>query len=178
MRSTARLLLETLGERTLPSSTSTIPPDPLVPIIHQQLLHLNGMVHGDFSVQPRITDTGTIHQITTDTGMSYQFSAISKLPHLGNVTVSGNMTTLGNVMYGHATGQLTFTSTKGQMTIEVTGPLQKGGSHLPGHFTYQVMNATGEYASFKDHGVINLYLATAHAQTTDLPQGHFWMMFS
>jgi hypothetical protein len=178
MRSTARLLLETLGERTLPSSTGTIPTEPLVPIIYQQLLHFNGLVHGDFSVQPLVTYTGTNYQITTDAGTTYQFSAISKLPHLGIFTVSGNITTLGNVMYGHATGQLTLTSVKGQITIDITGPLQKGGSHLPGHFTYQVISATGGYASLKDHGVINLYLATTHAQTTDLPQGHFWMMFS
>jgi len=94
---------------------------------------------------------------------TYQFAATTRLPHLGSVTVSGDITTKGNVMYGHATGQLTFTSAKGQMTIEVTGPLQKGGAPLPSHFTYQVISATGGYLHLKDHGDIKLLLASPHA---------------
>jgi len=178
-RSTLLLSLEVLGERTLPSSTGTIPTESLASIIHQQhWMKLSGTVLGDYSIPAPVTATGTNFQFTGDAGTTYQFTATPRLPHLGNVTVSGNITTKGTTTYGHATGQMTFTSAQGQMTIEVNGPLQKGGAHLPGHFTYQVISATGTYASLKDHGNINLFLASSHAPPADLQHGHFWMLLS
>jgi hypothetical protein len=168
-----------LGERTLPSSTGTMPTVSLASIIHQQhWMKLNGTVHGDYSIQAPVTYDGTNYQFTGDAGTTYQFTATSKLPHLGSVTVSGNITTKGNAMFGHATGQLTLTSAQGQLTIEVTGPLQKGGAPLPSRFTYQVISATGEYSQFKDHGNISLVLARPQAQAIDLQHGHFWMLLS
>ena len=139
---------------------------------------LIGSVLGDYSIQAPLTYNGTNYQFTGDAGTTYQFTATSKLPQLGSVTVSGNITTKGSVMYGHATGQLTLPSAQGQMTIEVTGPLQKGGAPLPSHFTYEVISATGVYSRLKDHGDIKLFLASPHAQATDLQQGSFWMLLS
>ena len=168
MRSTTRLSLETLGERTLLSSGSTIPTEHLVPIIQHHVQHINGTVHGDFSVQITLPDAGT----------PYQFNASAHLRDLGNVTVSGTITTTGNVLHGHATGQLTITGTQGQVVLELTGPLQKGGGHLPGHYNFRVMNATGNYAGLKDHGIISLQLAIPHSQGTDHSHGKFWMLIS
>jgi hypothetical protein len=181
MKSTTRLFLEALDERTLPSSTSTIPAESVVPSIYQPQLHLDSMFHGDYSVQPVVTnsDTDSIYQITTDAGTTYQFSGSSTLPRLGDVAVSGNITTVSNVMFGHATGQLTLTSANGQMTIEVTGPLQNGGSALPGRYTYRVTSATGDLASLKPHGygIVNLSMISPH-QAANLPNGHFLLAFA
>lgn len=178
IRSTLNLSLECLGERVLPSVSSTIPTQLLAPLMQAHPARLSGTVLGEYSVKLPITETGSGYQMMTDVGTTYQFTATSRLPRLGNVTVIGTITTKVNTMYGHATGQLTLSSGQGQMTIEVTGPLQQGAARLPGRFTYQVISATGAFAGLKDHGVMSLYMAGNRAQPAAVPHGKCWMLFS
>lgn len=165
MRSTLSLGVESLSERVLPSTTTTIPTEPLVPIIRHHTPILHGTLHGEY----------TVPALTPDAGTTYQLSASTKLNQFGNVTVSGSVHSLGNILHGKATGEVSITGANGQITLALTGPTQRGGSRLPTTFHYQVTSATGDFAGVKDHGVINLIVTQQHTQSTDLPHGKFWL---
>lgn len=164
-RSTLNLSIESLSERVLPSTATVVSHDPAVLIVHHHMPILHGTLEGDYSVPA----------LTPDSGTTYQLSATTKLNKFGSVTVTGSLHSVGNILRGKATGEVTITNAQGQVTLELTGQTQKAGSRLPSSFHYQVTSATGDFAGLKNHGVINLVLVSQHAQSSALPQGKFWL---
>ncbi len=164
-RSTLNLSVESLSERVLPSTTTVVSHDPAVLVVHHHTPILHGTLEGAYSVPA----------LTPDSGTTYQLSATTKLNQFSNVTVNGSLHSVGNILRGSATGEVTITSAHGQVTLELTGPSQKAGGRLPSSFHYQVTSATGDFAGLKNHGVINLVLVPHHVQSSALPNGKFWL---
>ena len=103
---------------------------------------LNGQVGGTFLLAPTIPDTGDSQAIT----------AAGSVAPLGKVNASGLLTTPGFIARGRATGSITLSNTNGSVTIQLTGPIQKGFSVLPRNFSFKIVSATGEYADATDRG--------------------------
>jgi hypothetical protein len=101
--------------------------------------------------------------IVADVGNRYDFTGTADLANLSQVSVSGSIYGLGNVVSGNATGTFTLTNTHGSVTISVEGPTQPGMSPLPTSFKYTVSNSTGSYQHLQAEGTLALNL---HPGTT------------
>lgn len=127
------------------------PPPPNTNGTHSSPHALAGSGHGTFT-HPITPGDITIAELTT-----YQFHGTANLAKMGKVTVTGTIHSVGFVVSGKATGTLTFTNSKGSVTIQLTGPQQGGFSPLPGTFSYKVVSHTGTaYKSLTDHGTLTL----------------------
>jgi hypothetical protein len=65
---------------------------------------------------------------------------------MGPVALTGTLKSVGFVLTGQATGELTFANSKGSVTVQLTGPEQDGFSALPENYSYKVVSHTGSYA--------------------------------
>ena len=142
------LHIDILEARALPSLAPGLTVPPMVPVPPIELAHpAHGHVNGSYS--------SAIHGI--DAGVTYTFNGTGHITRLGNVTATGTINGVGDALQGHANGTLTFTSAKGSITIEVTGPAQKMFSPLPQHFHYQVVSGTGVDADIRGTGRLSLF---------------------
>jgi hypothetical protein len=128
---------------------------------------LAGHGQGTYS-NPVIHNALTVDALTT-----YNFRGKADLAGLGHVTVTGSVHSVGFVLTGHATGQLTFSNAKGSVTVQLTGPMQQGFSALPTTFSYKVVGHTGAYAKLADHGSLTLALYAQVVNYVPQPQGTF-----
>jgi hypothetical protein len=110
-----------------------------------------------------LTGTYTTTHANPDTGTQYNLNGSGILNLVGRVTAKGTLQSLGFVISGHAGGTVTLTTAgKDTITLQLTGPKQKGFARLPKHFTYKVTSASGQFASLKgQHGTADLTLGTA-----------------
>jgi len=113
-----------------------------------------------------------------DKGLDYVFSGNGSIPALGQVLVhvTGNLHSLGNVAEGRAKGLVVLSTSKGSLTLHLTGPEQKGFARLPDHFTFQITNGSGNY--LHDRGTGSVDFRRIPAATSPSPeQGEFTMSF-
>jgi hypothetical protein len=173
MRKYYRPFIEQLGERVMLSGTPLFLPAHVVSlglpsIHHHHLLDGNG------------SGTYTGASLIVDAGASYTLQGTAKLVGLGQVTVTSSINGVGMIPQGHATGWLTFTNAHGSVTVELTGPKQPGFASLPEHYSYKVIQGTGEYGNLKHHGTLQLNFVaaptpagTTPALTFPTPHGTF-----
>jgi hypothetical protein len=153
----ARLQLEELGSRILPSVSTVI-----VPIAtHTITTVATTTTAQSHALTGHGAGTYTSGHSVPDVGQTYQFDGTADLAALGNVTVKGGLHSVGFVAQGEATGRLTFTNAKGSVTVELVGPVQAGFAVLPERFTYQVVNSSGAFKNLRDHGTLQLQLKPA-----------------
>jgi hypothetical protein len=108
-----------------------------------------------------------------DVGVGSDLQGTAVLAALGQVTVTGSVHSVGFIVVGQATGQLTFSNASGSVTIALTGPPQPGFSALPQQFSYQVVSGTGAYAQLSDQGSLTLLLLPRQTATGPDLQGTF-----
>jgi hypothetical protein len=95
-----------------------------------------------------------------DAGKTYYLSGQGYVRPLGATSLTGNVSSLGNILQGQAGGTVTLTNTDGSITIQLTGPVQPGLSPLPRKFAYQVVGGTGTFAGATGTGTATLVLDT------------------
>ena len=142
------LHIDVLEARALPSLTPGLTVPPMVSVPPIELAH---PAHGHLTGQYSSTMQGV------DAGLQYTFNGTGHITRLGNVTATGTIEGVGDALKAHANGALTFTSARGSITIEVTGPAQSMFSPLPQHFHYQVVSATGVDAHVRGTGTLSLH---------------------
>jgi hypothetical protein len=149
----ARLGLEELGSRILPSATPFAPPvTPLVytasqaPALTGSFHDLDGAVRGTLIPAPGIPDLGP----------AYAVQGKGKLGGLDEFTVTGFLRGTGFIPTGHASGELTLTNSHGTIRLSLAGPAQPGFARLPGHFHFTVTGGTGAYQGLQDDGEVTL----------------------
>src|SRR5207249_4044414 len=122
---------------------------------------LDGAGHGKY----------TGDAVQSDRGLGFVLRGTANLAGMGHVAVHGSVHAVGFIQHGHAGGELTFSNSKGSVTVELTGPEQTAFSKLPTKFSYRVTGGTGSFASFSDHGSLSLFLRPSSDQTH--PHGAF-----
>jgi hypothetical protein len=157
-----RLQLEQLDSRILPSSL-VFREFPLSPVTAQASLPEAGTPTG-YRIYPGTplavvgTAGGTYTRAISnpDTGSTYSLTGSAHLDWFGTVQATATIHTLGNVAYGHASGQIFITSSTGSITLGLTGPRQAGFSDLPHGFVYTVTHATGSMAHAGGQGTLTI----------------------
>jgi hypothetical protein len=160
------LRLEELGERVVPSiAPAVLTPLPVAtfaaPIVSHDVLAGHGI--GTYAGQ----------EVIRDVGQTFRLQGTADLATVGHVTVSGQVSSVGFIQLGHATGRLTLTNTRGSVTLSLVGAAQPGFSPLPHYFAYRVIGGTGAYAHVTAHGT--LYLALYPAAGGTFAHGVFRM---
>jgi hypothetical protein len=105
--------------------------------------------------------TYTTSAIVSSAPHGYQLTGTGTFLNLGAMQITGSVGTVGGFATGQAKGELTFTNSKGSVTIELIGPEQRGFSALPTTFGYSVEKGTGAYADLKGFGSLTLKLGPA-----------------
>jgi hypothetical protein len=112
--------------------------------------------------------------LSADQLTTYNFNGTANLAQMGAVKVTGTIHAVGFVFSGQATGKLTFTTSKGSVTVQLTGAIQQGFSPLPEHFSYKVVSHTGSaYAALADSGTLTLNLTPNAVNFQPQAQGGF-----
>jgi len=130
------------------------------------------------------TAQGSYRVIETnpDVGRTHQFQAESKgrTRGLGATTVDGAITTPGFVAQGYATGRLIAHTSRGDLQIQLAGPLAAGFSALPGKLSYSITGGTGKYAHAHGFGVVEVVLKSGASPSTAanvIESGHATLTF-
>jgi hypothetical protein len=166
--------LEELGSRTLPGAVTTAgvlaasaltPMAIATPVVASH--PLAGQGQGTF-VNPVTPGSLTIGALTT-----YNLAGTANLAGMGQVNVTGTVHSVGFVLAGQATGQITFSNSRGSVTIQLIGPVQPGNTALPTNFSYSVVAHTGAFATLADHGTLGLAVSPALFNYVPQPHGSF-----
>jgi hypothetical protein len=153
-RPVTRLQFESLEGRTLMTATPVTPPITPAPLVSSVVLPnslrhaLAGQTHGIYAVGLPVTDIGGVYSVTGS----------GNLGRLGQVTISGTVSGVGNIIRGRARGTLTISNANGSVTLDLLGPDQKSFAALPQMFQYRIISATGQYVALRDRGMIRLDL--------------------
>jgi hypothetical protein len=107
---------------------------------------LNGAVGGTWTIQPGIPDVGQTQTL----------KGSGAVQPLGAVTATGTLHATGFIAMGHAGGTITLSNDRGSVTLQLTGPTQRGFSPLPRQFTYRIVAATGDESGATDSGAATL----------------------
>ena len=133
---------------------------------------LNFTVQGSYQVIMKNPDVGRTYQFQTEsTGRTHG---------LGPTTLDGAITTPGFVAQGYATGQLIAHTSRGDLQIQLAGPLTAGFSALPGKLSYSITGGTGKYAHAHGFGVVDVVLkpgANPSTATNVIETGHATLTF-
>jgi hypothetical protein len=145
--------LEELGARILPSVTASfLRPDlqaaTFAPSSHagDHKHPLTGHGSGSFSS----------NLFQADMGLTYHLDGTAHLVGLGQVKVVGDVSGIGFIVMGRASGKLTFTTSRGSVTVVLQGPNQAGFSPLPHYFHYQTISGTGAFLHLADSGTVRI----------------------
>ncbi len=164
----ARLIVEELGTRTLPSVTVVLPPVTLGTVAVSSTSHpLHGTASGTY--------VGSSTNI--DAGPSWTLSATADLGSLGTFKVTGWVEAVGLVNQGRATGELILSNSQGTITLALHGGMQKGLSPLPPELVYAISGSTGAYQHMAGYGVVGI---THHPAPTAFglpPRGFLTLAF-
>jgi hypothetical protein len=156
-KSSVRLHVEEMESRLVPSGAPLHHPAPDVAARAATFAPVLGGT---------LTGTYTTTHGNPDTGTRYDLTGSGTLNLLGPVTAKAMLQSLGNVASGHAGGTVTITAGTATITLQLTGPQQKGFARLPKHFTYKVTSANGRFGSLKgQRGTVDLTLGAASGTT-------------
>jgi hypothetical protein len=164
------LNLEELGGRVLPSTTTLPIPShtgALTSTPQPAVSPLSGQGTGTYT-NPAVPGALTVDGLTT-----YNFKGTANLAGMGQVHVTGTIHSVGFVITGQATGFLTFSNSRGSVTIALTGPLQAGFSALPTTFSYHVVAHTGAFAHLSAQGTLGLLVVPQTFNYVAQPLGNF-----
>ena len=158
------LQVEELSSRVLPSATLPfVAPAPVAHFGHPAAVQaLAGHGQGFFLDNP----------IHNGAGITYHLFGSARLAGLGQVGVTGTVHSVGFIMQGQASGELTFANLNGSVTVKLEGPQQPGFSPLPQQFNYTVVSGTGQYKNFSGQGSLRLVLQGAPGAQI-VPNGTF-----
>jgi len=154
-RRTNRLQVESLEERSVPSTTAGLASPivepiaivgPMIPVAIHQIHDLAGQGQGTFTSSPLMVDAGETFHLTGS----------GHFGKLGEASVTGTLHGVGMIASGRAEGTLTFTNEKGSVTIALEGPIQTGFAQMPTWYSYHVISATGSYKNLRDHGTVRI----------------------
>lgn len=178
-RTSSGLGLEELDSRALPGTVLPVPTVggvlatapaavPLAAVAPVAASHpLAGQGQGTF------TNPVTPGSLTIDALTTYNLTGTANLAGMGQVNVTGTVHSVGFVLTGQATGQITFSNSRGSVTIQLTGPLQLGNSTPPTTFNYSVVAHTGTFAQLADHGTLGLVVSPQLFNYVPQPHGSF-----
>ncbi len=182
MSRSARLSVETLEDRSVPSATALLGPpaiDPIpiaivrpaeppitvvgpvsggpvaIPIVVGPVVPIF-VLHHDNPLEGRGHGTFTASPLMVDAGAYFHLHGHGHFGKLGEATVTGFLQGVGMIANGHASGTLTFTNSHGSVTIELKGKLQSAFAEIPTWFAYHVVSGTGSYSHMKDHGMVRI----------------------
>ncbi len=139
-RRTRTLQVESLESKTLLSGIPTMglrQAPALVAHAAVTQVALNATTKGLFYTTKANPDTGTTYHIFT-TGKTSGGAVVG---------VSGDLTTPGFIAQGRTSGTLTIFTTRGSLTLNVTGPLQAGFTPLPSTLGFTITGGTGAFAN-------------------------------
>jgi hypothetical protein len=176
VRQRLRPQLESLESMTLLSGASAAISGALASLVttaaSAQQIHLTGTVKGSYHLQVK----------NPDTGKDFTFLGSGTLSTLGQVSLTGDIHSPGNIANGHSTGQLVLSNPHGSVTLELTGPPQNGNTPVPDVFSFKIIKASGTFKDDTGTGYIDLILKPAPTPTAGAPnllvqQGTFTMTF-
>jgi hypothetical protein len=142
----------------IPTSVAAAPP----------LHSLHGTASGTYTAGPLVVDAGVYNQL----------SGTATFGTRGTFQVTGSVNGVGMIAQGRAGGELTFTNSRGTITVTLRGPLQPGFSPLPANFHYTIVGGTGAYQHLHGQGQMSLVLIPAPIAVDQPPRGAFRMTFS
>ena len=117
-------------------------------------LALDGKLKGIWSPMPSIPDTGSLQSL----------SGSGHVEHLGDVQLSGNLTSPGNIALGRTTGEFTLTDHHGSVTFRLVGAqLQPGMSGPVSKYYFAIEGGTGAYTHIWGGGIATLQELPAHS---------------
>jgi hypothetical protein len=152
-RHTARLEVQELGERIVPSVTVVAGPAASARVLFAPRLtpitNVSGSGHGSFSIAP--TRFGV--------GPTFLLRATGTITGMGSVGVIGSLHAPALNATGPVTGTLLIRSGQGSITVSLTAPSQSGSSPLPTSFQYQVVASTGLFVGSSASGTMHLTLS-------------------
>jgi hypothetical protein len=166
-----RLNLEELDSRILPSHgqfrvygtegtplTSPIALSP--PSYHGYRVLANSPLLVEGTATPAYTKT----MGTTTTSASYALIGAISLYGFGNLSLSGTINALGPSS-DRASGQLTLSSNRGTITLNLIGPDNSVRGAIANDFYFTVTSATGEYAHAGGIGLVHIGISPTSATT-------------
>lgn len=118
---------------------------------HADTIRLVGQVAGTYTQLPSVPDAGG----------SYRLSGNGTVAPLGTVRAEGTLHTPGFIAHGTTTGDLTLSNPKGTLTLNLTGPQQRGLSDAPTTLRFVVSGGTGAYLGKTGAGVAHLTMTPA-----------------
>jgi len=121
-----------------------IPPPHEPPV---QLVVLQGLLSGSYSAHT-----------FPDVGTTYDLSGKGQVRPFGPMDVTGTLHSLGFIQQGHAGGTLTLSDSQGTLTLQLTGPLQRGFSPLPNQFAFEITGGTDAFKNATGQGTAFLRL--------------------
>jgi hypothetical protein len=134
-----------LLEGRLPLSAVSSSPVHDYPNTHH--LALGGQLSGIWSTVPSILDVG----------MTQNLSGAGHVENLGDVQLSGRLTTPGNIASGRTTGEFALTDHHGSVTFRLVGAhLQPGMSGPVNKYYFAIEGGTGMYTHIWGGGIATL----------------------
>jgi hypothetical protein len=134
--------LELLEGRLPLSTVSTIPVYP-----NTTHLALDGQLNGIWSTLPS----------NPDVGKTQSLSGTGNTDPLGNVQLSGKLTSPGNIASGRTTGEFTLTDSQGSVTFRVVGAQPQPGMSGPvNKYYFAIEGGTGIYTHIWGGGIAML----------------------
>ena len=97
-------------------------------------------------------------QQNPDTGKSYRIATVGSISPLGQTSESAKVQTTGFIASGMATGTMTISSRRGNLTLQLKGPVQPGFAPLPTAMSYTITSGTRTYVGANGSGSIGITL--------------------
>jgi hypothetical protein len=141
-----------------------------MPMVHATAIHLmqSSRLHR-ITLSGEVDGTWSIQAGPPDRGEAQTLTGSGTVQPLGSVGATGTLRLPGFIASGRATGTLTLANAQGSVTLQLTGPLQRGPSVPPRQFSYKITGATGLYAGDKGSGTASLLEVVADAQPVPGP---------
>jgi hypothetical protein len=125
--------------------------------------------------------TYAVESPVPDVGATYTLQTSGKLAGLGRANVSGSINSLGFIAYGHARGTMLVAVAGGTLTLELTGPTQRGFSPLPRMLSYVITEGTGKFHNRigdpVGEGTVDVILKPFHTSGERQGQGTVTLVF-
>jgi hypothetical protein len=135
----------------------------------QLVVPLNG------SFQGRFTDVDKI----PDVGATFTLTGSGHVRKIGNFSSNATIHTIGFIQFGPVGGTLVLAGKGGTITVKLTAVERgTGGTGLPVHYSYKIVDGTGNYTNAVDHGTATLTTEFSKVSTGSfgVHHGHFHLV--